>query len=95
MITKDERNAKALLLRSSYAHLLRRMRHKQVTAKEKSMIAMRLVSADINKKQDDSGYSDDKRMMTIQEIFKLASDDGRGSQPDVASLGNYGKTPDA
>lgn len=48
-ITKQERSARAMLLRYSYAHLLRRMRHKQVKESEKTMIALRLVASDLSK----------------------------------------------
>ena len=38
-----------MLLRYSYAHLLRRMRHSQVDDGEKTMIALRLVGSDLGK----------------------------------------------
>ena len=48
-ITKVEQQAKKRLVKLSYEWLVYRMRHKQVNAKEKTNIALRVMSAELGK----------------------------------------------
>lgn len=51
----DTKVAKKYLSRMCYAYLIKRMRNKKVSPKEKTMISLKVVCSDISRQQEHSG----------------------------------------